>query len=150
MVNVQIFNAGRVGTCVHKTRSLYAYYEPGMYYNDLKLCQAALPPSKGSANPYHILYNLEQNTGDTLKMKAMNFKLSPNPVNDGFITCHYNIPQDAELQITDLTGRVILQSTLSADNNIATIALDNFVKGLYIVHVIMNAQIIYYDKIIIH
>jgi len=76
------------------------------------------------------------------------YKLYPNP-NDGNMTLSYTIEKDAELQITDVTGKIICSYKLSASETSIDIICDNLANGVYIYKIIYNTEIIQLDKIII-
>lgn len=78
-------------------------------------------------------------------IEERNFKIYPNPALQ-FVTLE--LPQQFfELQVTDLNGRIIF-----ANKNIwqkLEIDLQNFGKGIYVVHVITNNKATYTKKIVV-
>ena len=72
----------------------------------------------------------------------------PNP-NDGNMTIEYEIEGDAEMQITDVMGKVICTYTLFATNNIIEINCNDLSNGVYFYSIIANGNIIKSDKIVI-
>ncbi len=65
-----------------------------------------------------------------------NFVISPNPLfdNKDLVITGKNSLKDAEIVITDLTGRVIFESQVSDNNTTTTVQRENFPsQGLYII-----------------
>jgi hypothetical protein len=77
-------------------------------------------------------------------MESMNLLIYPNPTN-GIIQIRNELSSDANLIITDITGKLIIKSQLSKLNN--QIDLSNIVNGLYLL-IIQTENQTYTTKII--
>jgi hypothetical protein len=84
------------------------------------------------------------NINSISKMESMNLLIYPNPTN-GIIQIRNELSSDANLIITDITGKLIIKSQLSKLNN--QIDLSNIVNGLYLL-IIQTENQTYTTKII--
>jgi hypothetical protein len=86
----------------------------------------------------------EQRTGNT----EDNFTLYPNP-NDGNFTLNYTIALDAQLNITDVTGKVICTYNLLSNANSIEVNCKELSNGCYLYNILLGGSVIKSDKIII-
>jgi hypothetical protein len=76
----------------------------------------------------------EQDASNIIEKSHLDFRLYPNPNNGDFYLV-YTIEEDAILFILDITGKVVLQNSLSSLENMKRIYL-NQESGVYIYRVI--------------
>ncbi|MEW6470397.1 MAG: T9SS type A sorting domain-containing protein [Bacteroidota bacterium] len=72
----------------------------------------------------------------------------PNP-NDGNMMIKYSIEGDAELQITDITGKLMCSYKLLAEDSKIDISCDKLSNGIYLYKIINGNEIIKANKIMI-
>jgi hypothetical protein len=80
------------------------------------------------------------------------FKVYPNP-NNGTFTLSYDLKNtsDANVLITDVTGKVVYQSEIDNMNNFKTIDIRNYQNGIYFIQLYSNAKtVLWADKLIIN
>lgn len=61
----------------------------------------------------------------------------PNPANDQ-VTVSVNASGDANLEIVDVTGKVVFSAPVTLDNGQATVNIDGFDAGVYVINVTTN------------
>ena len=94
-------------------------------------------------NGNQLVYgNLEMSTSD---YEAENLKLFPNPV-ENLLSIQNSNPKINQILIFDLNGKMILTQNLTVGTN--QINIKNLPKGMYIVQIKSNNQIIKTEKII--
>jgi hypothetical protein len=121
---------------VYYARSLYANFAPGVYYNDLALCQ---PANRGGANIFGELLDKEEN-GSILKDIRQIPKVFPNPADDVIqVTLAVN-NQDARVVITDMLGQKKKIIILDGSNSEHRISVDDLPVGIYFYNLIISGQ----------
>lgn len=70
------------------------------------------------------------------------FSITPNPIQDGVATLHYNLskPEPLLIQIYDISGKIILNQTLGVNQAASQVNLDlhNFKNGVYLLRIETN------------
>jgi hypothetical protein len=79
---------------------------------------------------------------------AGTFNMYPNP-NDGNMKLDYSVERNAELQIIDLTGKVMCSYQLSAVNHSLSINCEGLSNGVYLYKVVYNGELLNTGKITI-
>ncbi len=77
------------------------------------------------------------------------FQVFPNP-NNGNFTVTYELPQNATLRITDLTGRTVKTIELFADTQRQEIIASELNPGLYYIQIVSENVLLYSQKIVIY
>jgi hypothetical protein len=125
------------GVGVYQARTILSYYDSTDYFN---VCE-----DNGSGNRYgeDMQEIVNNNT-------SSDFALYPNP-NDGLFNINYVLTSDenAELVITDVTGKLVKAINLNQEANQMQIDLSHLQNGVYFYYVKQNATIIASDKIVI-
>jgi hypothetical protein len=78
--------------------------------------------------------------------------LYPNP-NNGIFTLSYNLAKDiteADVVITDVTGKLMYQNKLDTGNHSISLKLQNVQSGIYFVKVMNGKETISVNKVIIN
>jgi hypothetical protein len=91
---------------------------------------------------------MADNTQPNKVTEESSFTLYPNP-NDGNFTLNYTIALDAQLNITDVTGKIICSYSLLATNTTIEINCNELSNGVYLYSITNNNLLIYTDKLII-
>ena len=95
--------------------------------------------SKGCSNDSTVSVNVSKCTGiASVANSGSGVKVYPNP-NAGEFTVELDNGLNKSIEVTDLTGRVILVSTTKEDK--ATINISTFAKGVYYVKVQSNNSV---------
>lgn len=76
-------------------------------------------------------------------MTGMAVNIYPNPATDK-LHVHMQGATEARFELADMTGKIVLQQTISDP---ATIAVDHISQGLYIGRVVSNGQVLHLQKI---
>ncbi len=71
--------------------------------------------------------------------KVLNFSLYPNPANT-VINLGFSAPIEGNLAIYDISGRIVKQQELNANNATATIDIINLSSGMYMIEIVSNTQ----------
>jgi ornithine carbamoyltransferase len=78
--------------------------------------------------------------------------LYPNP-NNGIFTLSYNLEKEiteADVVITDVTGKLMYQDKLDIENHNINLKLQNVQSGIYFVQLVnQNNKLLWTDKVII-
>jgi hypothetical protein len=85
--------------------------------------------------------------GEKTKADLQNgFQLYPNP-NDGNMTLEYSISKNAELVITDLTGKPVCTYLLDKNSRQTPIACEGLSGGIYLYRVMVDGEVVNSGKI---
>ncbi len=127
------------GPAVYRARSLYGLYDKVNF--DTITCQSSASRQSLPAVPYGITPPSEQNP---------TFQVFPNP-NNGNFTVTYELPQNATLRITDLTGRTVKTIELFADTQRQEIIASELNPGLYYLQVVSEQhELLHSQRIVIY
>jgi hypothetical protein len=128
------------GSAVYKARNLNKLMNPGMQYDNLKICNAVgLYKQNNSSNttgnmPNTTLYKMEQKALEILqpisKNSSSEIKLFPNPTS-GLVNIQYELTQNVTVEINDITGRLLMQILMPAGKVESTIDLTTLAGGVY-------------------
>ena len=131
----------------HKTRS--AATALGLL-NYLTSKDTTIINDDDSTSTSRVYYgNTESNSVDEIETSL--FSINPNPANES-IALSYTLPADcniAELQVYDLTGRVIKKYNLHLNENYLLIDTRSFANEVYFVKLMSNGKMIDKQKLII-
>lgn len=91
---------------------------------------------------------VQRNTGINEHKAPNQFVLYPNP-NRGDMTLEYKITQNATLEITDISGKLVGKYNLPADSFKIQITNERMENGIYLYRVLANSSILKAGKIIV-
>ncbi len=127
------------GPAVYRARSLYGLYAKVNF--DTITCQSSASRQSFPTAPYGITPPNEQNPS---------FQVFPNP-NNGNFTVTYQLPRNATLRITDLTGRTVKTIELFADIQRQEILASELNPGLYYLQVVSEQhELLHSQRIVIY
>ena len=138
------------GQAVYKARTIFSFYEPGLFYNDFEDCNLG---SKGGANPYQsILTFLKSQTSSLAKIRTDKIEallLFPNP-SSGLLNLKLNTGESGSqfFSIFDVTGRNVLKQHVHFLDGMASVEVYNLPPGLYTYNV-ANGTATYFGKFLI-
>jgi hypothetical protein len=128
------------GTAVYKARNLNKLLNPGMQYDNLKICNSigVYKPSNNTNSlgnsPNLTLYLNEQKSLEKLQPITYEFTnniaLFPNPTS-GLVNIQYALTQNVRLEIKDITGRILMQVLMPAGEVKSSIDLTDLASGVY-------------------
>ncbi len=120
------------GTAVFEARSIYAIYNPEVYFNDMSICNG-----KSEADA-HLPSGVP----------SVYFNVYPNPAS-GQVKLNYDLSDYSIIlfDIYDLTGRLVLQYSLNSGSNYTTADLSYLENGMYNYSVKADDKIIKQGKI---
>jgi hypothetical protein len=132
--------------CIHKGGNAVAYarallnaiYNHPFDYDD-------------DCTEYKPNLRLAQNTKN-FESNGNEIHLYPNP-NNGIFTLSYNLAKDiteADVMITDITGKLMYQDKLDIENHNISLKLQNTQSGIYFVKVMSGKVMISVNKVIIN
>lgn len=79
-----------------------------------------------------------------------NVTFNPNPASSNVtVTWDAGVKEQLTLQVTDLTGVVILSEPLSTDNNLHYLNVSNINNGLYLVNILSKNEMVYRSRVVI-
>jgi hypothetical protein len=138
------------GSAVYKARNLNKMMNPGMQYDNLKICNAVgVYKQNNSSNstgnmPNTTLYKMEQKALEMLqsfsKKSSSEIKLYPNPTS-GLVNIQYELTQNVRLEVKDITGRILMQILMPAGKVESTIDLTALADGIYIYNFFVGNEI---------
>ncbi|MEW6469095.1 MAG: T9SS type A sorting domain-containing protein [Bacteroidota bacterium] len=133
--------------CYYPKWSVAGDYTVDIFYNGWL---SAYPYSDCWAfGPSHWIINVQViPTGVTGIGSGTIAPLYPNP-GDENVTVTYSVDQDAELQITDISGKTMLIRKLYAAERLATVNCSSLDEGVYFCRIVANGQAGRYQKLII-
>jgi hypothetical protein len=129
------------GSAVYKARNLNKLLNPGMQYDNLKICNAVgvykqYDTTKNSQE-FSTVYNEELNHLSSLlpnkgkvNINTFNFELYPNPARD-IVNIRYNVNDYCFLEIYDATSRKLKVIQMPACSQKTSISISEFVPGSY-------------------
>jgi len=99
-------------------------------------------------NRIREVYNPKLSIGNT-QMSNAAIQIYPNPAQDD-LTIEYQLTnnEDATLQITDITGRMVAAKNLSSQKQEEVVDISGFAQGLYLYKVVQNNLLVSTGKII--
>lgn len=121
------------GQAVYKARTLYAYYEPGLTYQDFEDCNLA---NKGGTGPYQnilqFLHESQQNQSIEAPSEPVSIVLFPNPTS-GMVHIRLEEPNSGSetIALFDLAGRVVAEHQIVFSNGHGSINFQNISPGMY-------------------
>jgi hypothetical protein len=122
------------GNAVYKARMLNAYYFPTKQYNDKVICNAVgvFKNGKGLFDDEEAYLDSIMNTKSKGLVASELIKVYPNPTHDK-VTIEFEVEllADAQFELMDLSGRVILTKTLTKGISSTTLKLPQIADGLY-------------------
>jgi len=101
--------------------------------------------TNGSCSDTSACQTVTISTSGIDEQTANNFNIFPNPAKE-LVTLN-NLLTGTTLQLTDMTGKIILQSLVSAEE--MTIDLNSLTNGMYLVHLSNNTSIIGTKKLVV-
>lgn len=122
------------GNAVYKARMLNAYYFPTKQYNDKVICNSVgvFKNGKGLFDDEEAYLDSIMNTNSKGLVASELIKVYPNPAQDKVTIEFENVLlSDAQFELMDLSGRVILTKTLPKGSSSTTIKLPKIADGLY-------------------
>ena len=101
-----------------------------------------LPEDTTNSGQWRIAQNnaIAQEIGERLSV-------SPNP-SSNYFAINYHIQQDAELQVSDVSGRIVARMSLAASQNTQSIDARQWQTGVYLYKVMQAKKIMYYGKLL--
>mgnify|MGYP002335974278 CR=1 FL=1 len=79
-----------------------------------------------------------------------NVTFNPNPASSNVtVTWDAGIKEQLTLQVTDLTGVVVLSESLPNDNNVHYLNIENINNGLYLINILSQNDMVYRSRIVI-
>ena len=100
------------------------------------------------ANVSQRLAYTEEESKTEAEIEETNINLYPNP-NNGNMFVAYNITNNAVMEVTDVTGKVISKYVLDSENNNIEINNTDVVNGVYLYRIISGNQLLKTGKIVI-
>ena len=136
-----------------KVRVLQAYYTPLAQYDDYALCN---PASKGGKGPWDEMLSYLQNSFSAEHIQESGISLNnivkayPNPTSDKItLAWDYSCAGQGNVQLFDLTGRLVLRSEFNCNSGRCELSMHNFPSGLYTYKLSIGAAM-YTGKLIKH
>ena len=128
------------GPSVYKARNLYAIYEPGLYYDDLRICNNAgvYKNGKGLFDEEDLLINSVSKSAIN-KFNKDEFVIYPNPA-ETQLSIKYTLTnqQNAQFILCDILGRGVKKVELPYTSNIVTLLVNDLIPGVYTYKQICN------------
>jgi Secretion system C-terminal sorting domain/Pregnancy-associated plasma protein-A len=142
------------GNAVFKARALYAMFVPGLFFDNLEICNnAGVFRTKDSTDYQKEQALLNADIGIEKIQFNVNtslVKIYPNPTRD-YLNIEYNINKKsrAEIKIFDIYGKIIYSEILKSGESIATIKLANIIPGMYFCNFIENELTLFVGKFVV-
>ena len=138
--SIDAFHFKEIGTIIASNKKQY-YFTDANPANGLNYYQLKIKDDNGS-------YKLSEVNSVSLLNNEERFTLFPNPAQQFFtVSFKQNSYTNIEIVIADITGRII--KTTKVFSPVTNINLQNVEKGIYIIQVKENNQIIYTQKQIV-
>jgi len=146
------------GSAVYKARNLNKLMNPGMQYDNLKICNAVgvykQYDSTKNNQGFSTIYNEELTLLTSLlpnkNNKSLNaFELYPNPTRD-MVNIRYNVNDNCLLEIYDATSRKLKVIQMPAGTQKTTISVSELAPGSYTYKFIVGGVQKKCDKITIY
>ena len=96
---------------------------------------------EGGIDLFKVIDTAKFNSVSYLDETNFGVKLYPNPTNGIFIIQSILLNSDAKVEITELTGRIILSDKIHNQLNELTIDASGFSKGIYLIRIFSNDHI---------
>ncbi|MFM2192051.1 MAG: Secretion system C-terminal sorting domain [Bacteroidota bacterium] len=142
--NYNIFNTCPYtnGAGVFIARGLYASFNPAANYNDLLICIPELGSFKNGGNPLADEWNDVHSMEVLEKMNKNQLSIYPNPTS-GNLKIVYKLEsnQSGQLEVLDLTGKIVKNITLSNNTFYSNINLESLQNGFYIYNYIVDGRL---------
>jgi hypothetical protein len=97
-----------------------------------------------TSSPYHLL-----STGTNYLSPQTFVNISPNPAVNNFNVSYYLPSSNYQLQIIDITGRLVYKENLKGIEGTKTISISSLDNGIYFWQVISNRDLLDKGKIVI-
>jgi Secretion system C-terminal sorting domain len=142
------------GNAVYKARALYAMFVPGLFFDNLEICNnAGVFRTKDSTDYQKEEALLNADIGiekEQFNVNTSLVKIYPNPAQD-YLNIEYNINKKsrAELKIFDIYGKIIYSEILNSGESIATIKLARIIPGMYFCNFIENELTLFVGKFVV-
>jgi hypothetical protein len=129
------------------------YLTIGNFSNDTATLKQYVGNGGGVNVPDSYYYIDDVYVGETpLGVQAIEqdskIRLYPNP-NNGTMTLEYNIDQEGELQVWDVTGKLVATYKLNSRINSMKITDNILINGVYYYSLIVNKKRLFTDKLVI-
>jgi len=96
-----------------------------------------------SADQWKDFTNIVEITTAIYKVNNQGVRIYPNPIIDNFSIA--GLEGDIDLILTDLNGKVLMDKQVSMNENVF---VSNLPKGIYLIQLINNGSVFYYEKMI--
>ena len=116
---------------VYRARDMYALINDTLQYSDSAVC-AFEGYIRESTNVLYPALTKKENHSNY-------FKALPNPASERVLFTFKANDSTSDLTIYNLSGNIIYSTVLNANTNQLSIDISNFVKGVYIAHIVNTA-----------
>jgi len=116
---------------VYRARDMYALINDTLQYSDSTVCAFA-GYFRESTNVLYPALTKKENHSNY-------FKALPNPASERVLFTFKANDSTSDLTIYNLSGNIIYSTVLNANTNQLSIDISNFVKGVYIAHIVNTA-----------
>jgi Secretion system C-terminal sorting domain len=139
------------GNAVYKARALYAMLVPGMFFDNLDICNAAGVYRTSDSTDY-IKEQAMLDADLTIKAIITNneVKIYPNPThNQLFVNHGFNLNSGAEIKIINVLGSTILSQAVIVNKTLTRIELGNVAPGVYACQYLNNGKVVFVGKFVV-
>jgi hypothetical protein len=119
------------GPAVYRARDMYALINDTLQYSYSAVC-AFEGYIRESTNVLYPALTKKENHSNY-------FKALPNPASERVLFTFKANDSTSDLTIYNLSGNIIYSTVLNANTNQLSIDISNFVKGVYIAHIVNTA-----------
>jgi hypothetical protein len=144
------------GNAVYKARNMYAMFVPGLFFDNLEICNNAGVFRTKDSTDYQkeealLNADLEMLPDDQEIFVNNEIKIYPNPADD-ILNVEYDIAKTSkgEFKIFDVQGNLLQTNKINANNKKAIIQLPPLVKGLYLSQFVENGIITFIGKFVVN
>jgi hypothetical protein len=121
------------GSAVYKARSVFAYIQPGLTYNDLEICNAV-----------GVYKNAIGSTSNEDQLvEELSVLIYPNPANEQILLQTSITDGAMHVLVYDMTGQLVQTSRLTIKNGSTVMPLMSISAGLYNLQIEFGNQIKY-------